>query len=547
VSSELPGSNGRPLVGVFPRGAREERRRLFDALEQALDVRFAGRESGEHRDLIAAIVWQGHEPPPGVPCLMIEQTPMEATDMSGATRPVRLHDNRILDQRLRRWEVGEATAAGLAALAPFPHELVLASERGRPLWVADQHHPENQRAVLGPDELWGDEVLRDRLCDGRFLGLLPLVELARRAAQTRRWQAPALGASFLLDDPNLHWPTYGHVKFRDLAQDALIHEYHVGMATVPLDAWMVHPGARAAFVRHPDQLSLIIHGNEHVRRELARRRSDGDALALARQALARATTLERRARLPVGRIMAPPHGVCSPQMGRALLQAGFEALTISRAYPWLEHPPADRPLAGWRPAEFVAGGLPVIERRPLRASPAELAMLAYLDHPLIVFGHHDDVADGPERLREIRGQLTGLGPIRWSSIERLARRNFATSQEQGTLRVRLYSRCVDLDVPEGVERLVVELPGHPCPERELVACGTEHALPGEAMPVRGGSHRLALRRYGEDLAGAGGPCRRRPIRVWPILRRGMVEARDRSRPVINRIAARRHRVDEVKA
>jgi hypothetical protein len=542
VSTERRGSDSRPLVGVFPRAARERRRRLFDALEQALDVRFVGRDPGEHRELRAAIAWGGHRLP-AVPHLQVQQT----TETPGPPRSIRLHREPILDRRLHGREVTDGAAAGPAALIPSAQERVLASEQGRPLWVADQQQPASQRAVLGPEELRDDEVLRDRLCDGRFLGLLPIVELARRAVETRRWQGPALGASFLLDDPNLHWPTYGHVKFQDLAQDALLHEYHVGMATVPLDAWMVHPSARAAFARHPDQLSLIIHGNEHVRRELARRRSDDDALALARQALDRATTLERRARLSVGRIMAPPHGVCSPQMGRALLQAGFEALTVSRAYPWLEHPPADRPLAGWWPAEFVTGGLPVIERRPLRASPAELVMLAYLDHPLIVFGHHDDVAEGPERLREIRDQLAALGPIRWSSIERLARRNFATSQEQSTLRVRLFSRRVELDVPEGVERLVVELPGHPCPERELVACGTEHALPGEAIPVHGGPHRLALRHYGEDLYSAGGPYRRPAIPVWPIVRRGMVEARDRSRPVLDRIAARRHRADEVKA
>jgi hypothetical protein len=542
VSTDRRGSDSRPLVGVFPPAARARRRRLFDALEQALDVRFVGRNPGEHRGLSAAVVWGGHRPQ-GVPHLQVQQV----AETAGPRRLIRLHREPILDQRLHGRQVADAAAAGLSALIPSAHELILASEHGRPLWVTDERQPANQRAVLGPEELAADEVLRDRLCDGRFLGLLPIVELARRAAGTRRWQVPAIRASFLLDDPNLHWPTYGHVRFWDLAQDALRHGYHVGMATVPLDAWMVHPGARAAFARHPDQLSLIIHGNEHVRGELARRRSDGNALALSRQALARATALERRARVPVGRIMAPPHGVCSEQMGRALLQSGFEALTISRAYPWLEHPPADRPLAGWRPVEFVAGGLPVIERRPLRASPAELAILAYLDHPLIVFGHHDDVADGPERLREIRDQLAPLGAIRWNSIERLARCNFATSQEQGTLRVRLYSRRVELDVPEGVECLIVELPGHPCPERELVACGTERALPGEAIPVQAGTYRLALRHCADALASARGPRRRPPMRVWPIVRRGMAEARDRSQPVINRIAVRRDRVDEIDA
>ena len=163
--------------------------------------------------------------------------------------------------------------------------------------------------------------------------------------------------------------------------------------------------------------------------------------------------------------MAPPHGVCSEQMAGALLWAGFEALTVSRAYPWLERPRADRPLAGWRPAEFVAGGLPVIERRPLRASPGQLALFAYLDHPLIVFGHHNDVPGGPERLRAIRDQLAALGPIRWESVQTLSCGNFMTRRDGRTLRLRLHSRRIEFDVPEGIEQLTVELPGNPCPRR----------------------------------------------------------------------------------
>jgi hypothetical protein len=350
------------------------------------------------------------------------------------------------------------------------------------------------------------------------------------------WRNPELRACFLFDDPNLHWPSYGHLHYEELARDAAHHRYHVAIATVPLDGWLVHPQARNTFARHPEALSLIIHGNEHVRHELGRRRNPEDALALAHQALARIAALERRAGLAIARIMAPPHGVCSEEMAGGLLRAGFEALTVSRPYPWLERPPSGLPLAGWRPAEFVARGLPVLERRPLGTSVAELALLAYLDHPLILYGHHGDVAGGTARLRALRDRLSVLGPIRWKSIEALARSNFSTRRDGETLYVRLHGRCAELHVPADVLELVVELPGHPSADEEFVYCGTERTSAGQPIPVQSGSQYRVRLGHASELEPPN-PSRRRQ-RVWPLIRRGMSEARDRSLPIIDRVAAR---------
>ena len=47
---------------------------------------------------------------------------------------------------------------------------------------------------------------------------------------------------------------------------------------------------------------------------------------------------------------------------------------------------------------FSAGdwvrGFPVIGRHKLAASPADLALTAYLDRPLVVYGHHGDLRHG---------------------------------------------------------------------------------------------------------------------------------------------------------
>ena len=52
--------------------------------------------------------------------------------------------------------------------------------------------------------------------------------------------------------------------------------------------------------------------------------------------------------------MMPPHGLCSEPMARALGDVGFDALCAIHPLPWTEQPPADPPLAGWRPASSSA-------------------------------------------------------------------------------------------------------------------------------------------------------------------------------------------------
>jgi hypothetical protein len=503
----------RPCVGVFPRAYREERSRLFDVLEQALDVRFVGHAPGEERALGAAIVCENRDlprcaAPSGLPRLTV----VGDTERSGDSCAIQLHPVEVLDPRLRGLELNEAGAACAVAAGRSLDDQAIASADGRALWVVDRDDRTQQRLAIGPAELRGAETLRERFRDGRFLALLPILELARRLRGPQHWEAPPLRACFLFDDPNLHWPSYGHLRFGELARDA---------------------------AHHPKELSLIVHGNDHVHGELARVDTAERAVGVAQQALERTSALERKGGVAVGRIMAPPHGVCSEPMATGLLRAGFEALTVSRAYPWLPHAPADRPLAGWRIAEFVGGGLPVIERRVLGTLPAELALLAYLEHPLILFGHHRDLADGPSRLGRIAERLGDIGPVRWESIRRIARGNFLQRRAGDTIHLRMYSRRVDLDVPPDVRAVVVELPGHPCSDQELVLCAGERVTPGDPAPVQPGSRcHLALRNVLEVEPQLRVRRRRARGQLWPSVRRGMTEARDRSVAMADRLAAR---------
>src|SRR5207253_606662 len=150
----------------------------------------------------------------------------------------------------------------MGRLYPEPGDLVLACCGDRPVWllrkslVGDRH-----LVAAAPDELEANEVLRHHIRAGRFLGLLPLVHFLRQISGDAAWVAPPLRASFIIDDPNLHFPSYGYVHYRQLAEHARRYGYHVSVASIPLDFHYVHPVAAGIFRDHPSLLSLTVHGN----------------------------------------------------------------------------------------------------------------------------------------------------------------------------------------------------------------------------------------------------------------------------------------------
>ena len=125
--------------------------------------------------------------------------------------------------------------------------------------------------------------------------------------------------------------------------------YHVSFATIPLDLWWASQKAVSLFANRVDLLSLLVHGNDHVFRELDRTQSDRERAEALAQALRRVDRFERRYGVPIARVMAPPHGACSHATAAALLRSGFEALCVSRTHPWLDAEPTDDVLAGRGP------------------------------------------------------------------------------------------------------------------------------------------------------------------------------------------------------
>jgi hypothetical protein len=531
-------------VGVTPAEQLESRPRLFAALEAALPVRFEARAADAFDALDSLLVLgDGGSPPPATPAGLPSLTLASPEQREQGEALDNVHTaHEALDPRLRdsslpdRW-LGAALGQDLPA---GEDSVILASCDGAPTWT--RSGPNSEWALLIPAELGPREALRERLCDGRSASLLPLLHFLRARTEAIRWQPPAARASLLFDDPNLHWPSYGFVKLGELGAHAREHGYHVALATVPLDAWFAHPAALRALKQGKGAISLLVHGNDHDGGELGRVSTEADAIALSAQALRRVEAFGRRTGVAVDRVMVPPHEACSQATLSGLRRCGFEAITMTRPYPWVEFEPHSwlaRPedagaLAGWGPAEFVEG-VPVLLRHPIAGrSAAELTLRAFLDQPLILYGHHEDALGGPGALLEAVEEVNRLGPTSWRSLSEIAATSFETKRDGSRLAIRLLTRKAQIEIPAGVDELTVELPAAgPEADRQTLRIAGAGAKLGEALIVEPGSSlEIAVSPVDALDPDAVPAPRRRPLAV---ARRLASEGRDRLRPLAARI------------
>jgi hypothetical protein len=530
------------LVGVHPSAELRRRPRLFAALAEAFPgVSFKAREAGGMAGIDALIELGGVDEAraaaaSGLPALaaLSDEGEPEAAAIADLAR------GTGLDRRLQGQALPDRHLAAVAPLVPGRGAEILARVAGAPVWCREGRL---DVAAVGPSELAEAEPLRDRLGRERSLALLPFVELLRSLTAGNGWRPPPLRATFLLDDPNLHWPSYGYLSLPAVAKHADRHGYHLALAMVPLDARLNHPGA-VSLLRGSRSLSLLVHGNDHFGGELGREATEQEALMVASQALRRIAAFERRTGVAVPRVMVPPHEACSEPMARALVRTGFDAITMTRPYPWVQTspswlaaPPSAGPSVGWWPADSAPGLPPVLLRHPLAPplyTSAEVALRAYLDQPLILYGHHDDLRDGLDLLAQRAAEIESLGEVRWASMGEIAGANFSSRQDGEQLLLRPHSRRLSVAVPAGVSSLVVEPFG--TGEGEAVLLNGVRAAIGEPIPVCGQERvELALESPTAVAPGQVAPPRRE---IRRLARRFAGETHDRLTPALSRLPGR---------
>jgi hypothetical protein len=499
-------------VGVFPGAALAARRTLFDALEQAFPVRFEAAGGRARFDALVAFA----EPPAGAPARRFVAAPAHRVAVAGR---VAFTASSRLDARLRGRTLAEdhGPATGLDVRAG---DEVLARFDGPAVWL---RRGDADVVAGGPAELRPGGFLRDLVSPGRVIGLLPLVHFLREITADLAWERPAPRAAFVVDDPNLHWRSYGYVRYPELVRHARKHRYHAVMAMVPLDGWYAHRDTVRLFRDHHDVLSLVVHGNDHRRHDLERAATREEARRLLATAQARIARFERRTGLDVGRVMVPPHEACSAACMEAMGEAGFHAASATRAYLWLDFgsPPSaynapwpDHVLSGWHMTEQLPDGFPVLIRRELHQAD-DVVLRRFFDQPLVLYAHASDFAEGLGPLEHAAALVNSWPGVVWAPLPDIAAACYETRLEGTTLRVRPFARHVRVEVPPGVEDVAIEPPPRVAGfERDPIAVtgpGTLEIAFGSPATVNG--HR-------PRFDGAA------------VARRLLVEARDRLQPLM---------------
>ena len=455
----------------------------------------------------------------------------EATAAADGAR-VEIADDLAVAKPFRGMRTSDRAAVA-AALTAARDERTLALGENGVLWAAteDGGTTSHRTAVL-PD-LSPDDGLRDAFGPGRTLSLLPLLSFADELTSP---QAPPLPAAIVIDDPNLHATRYGFLDYERIVAESARTPLHVALAVIPLDLW--HASRRVVHLlrEHGTALSTLVHGNNHTRRELAQPLTDDQGLALVGQAVARAEAFARRRDVRVSHVMAPPHGAFARPMARRMVRVGFDALTISRAQPWLdtsdEHENRD-PVSDARRVS-VEAGLPIVRRTHVDRLET-LPYSAFLRQPLVVYGHHWDWPGGAEAVAETAAAVARITDVEWLPMADVARWGSEVTRNGAQIALDVRSRQTLVEVPAGVTTLVVD------PEsidpRDRLCVGGVGVDPGVPVEVSAGDS-VSVTLSPSDAA--------RPMLDDMLLRtsaaagrRMLTESRDRLAPTVQKIRALR--------
>jgi hypothetical protein len=523
------------IIEVFPPAALAARPRLFATLTAAFPVSFRpGGDGGAPARAAAELHFAPSDrfatkptPAAGRPALVLGERPWTgalADDVAFG---------EAADRRLRGLMLNDPLDGPEIDLEPG--EEVLAATGRRPVWSRSRGDSQVERVASSLPELGPEQSLRELLFASP-VAMVALIGFLRGACGEDLPSPPPLRAAFVFDDPNLRWRSYGYIDFGRLLAHADAHDYHAAMAMIPLDARGQHRATVELFRTRPDRLSLVMHGNNHLSQELLRLDEESEALATAAQAFRRAASFEARNDLRMDRVMMPPHGMCSASSAAALAAVGFDALCAIHPLPWREQPPAERPLAGWDPAEFAAG-CAVIPRLPLGVTASELALRAFLDQPLVVYGHHGDLAAGLEPLAETAAAINALGEVEWTSLGEIAAGNAASHLDGSVLRVAPYSHRLRLRLPGGADAVAVEPPRQDARRFSGWSVDGGAVRPfGEATPERAGGE-LEIRLHAAAAVDPETVIPPAPS-IWPRVRRTATETRDRLQPLLGSGAGR---------
>ena len=233
-----------------------------------------------------------------------------------------------------------------------------------------------------------------------------------------------------------------------------------------------------------------------------------------------------------------------------MLLMGYEGICL----PWdslFRYNPQGRwsPTIGVDMVGFQNSGLPIISRVRLRPEwnprlklypdwKTGIILSAFLSQPLIPVGHHHVASGRMELLAQVADTINHLRKVMWMDMKDIARSNYMTWLEGTLLKIKMYSRRIVIQVPEGVGEISIERPWIAEGAEEILDCkragtGILKLNAGRAttgIPVQPFDTIELMSVPNTTLSHTEVPSP--PFRLWPVARRFLTEGRDRVLPIL---------------
>lgn len=532
-------------IAVAPAAGYEIHKPLFDMLSGALAVDFRQCDTaGENYSGLDGLIVVSDEEgvvrramEHGVPCYQVH-----SLNPRTVIKPaiVKFGSSNAIHRAFRG---ADLTDASLKQCASVPQSLeTFAEVDGRPVWSVDStsgcrcHH-------VGVDlpHFVASDYFQAHFRAARWFGMAPLLHFLQELLGAEGWKKAEPRATFIIDDPNFHHRSYGYLDFAGLIKHAKAHNYHATVATVPLDTWYFNRKVAAMFLDHPQQVSVMMHGVNHLADELARDYRKDEALSLLAAGLRRIVAFEAESGVKVDRIMAAPHGAFKESITEPLLRLGFEAgcVSIGSLTRWN----ADK---NW-PAEL---GMPMAQALGHEAFPVfhrtstsetDIRLSAFLGHPVVIATHHHDYMRNFARIESLAKMVNDILSPRWMTIKDISQTNYLCRVENEVLCVTPYTRRLKIPLSPGTKTIqllaspffpeaTIQLKEQPAKETCCIAgVPLEYSVSNNILELYVPPKRPV------DYEGVAP----HPLGFWAVTRRLLAEGRDRARAMLSFATAER--------
>lgn len=281
-----------------------------------------------------------------------------------------------------------------------------------------------------------------------FASLAPMMLFLHYGADEHAWHTPGSYANFTIDDLWLREP-YGHVNYEELLQQAELHNFHATVAFIPWNFDRSQPKMVSVFRKHPDRLSICVHGNNHVHQEFGPLDSHPlqGQVENMRQGLARMERFSALTQIPYDAVMVFPHSIAPEATFSELKRNHYLATANSLNVPSDAAAPADADFV-LRTATLRFGNFPSLRRYSAETDipQTQLAIDAFLGNPMLFYAHEGFFAPGIDAFDKTADLVNKLQPtMQWQSLGSIARHLYLERlRDDGNYDIRTFSATIQI-------------------------------------------------------------------------------------------------------